>query len=467
MIVKRLFFVALIIFSLCSGQFLGRLDIYSGKEQIGQCDFSFDQTNRGYLLTSNTVITVAGTQTLYDQRTELDFGFHPMVYYVSVTTPSGKQNVNVSFRDGKALLKTEMGIGSTEKALDFSSSGFILDQNVFDHFFILAKALDYSVGRNQAQVIIPQLISIRTLTLDDRGEEDFDGKPVRHIVGEMDGEKVELFVEPAEKKMVGVLFADKKLMAKLVKFERKAEESGIPQNCHPLTEQDLLDKDKFSSMTESKKITCKISLNPQGKLEKIYLNRFAQVFEGTVSANIIDGTVTSKRVGHKVTLGPVWPISQPLDVPAEYISPAPGIDSDDTEIQSRASSVAANAKTLWDAARSINVWVNKNITYSLIRRGAKQTMASGKGDSHSKTLLCTAMLRSVGIPARVVWGILYSDVPLDHSWVEVFLGPEIGWAPMDPSTGEADNISGSHISLWLGEENPPVWVESIQVDVQK
>ena len=62
---------------------------------------------------------------------------------------------------------------------------------------------------------------------------------------------------------------------------------------------------------------------------------------------------------------------------------------------------------------------------------------------------------------------LYADVPLDHSWVEVFLGQEIGWAPMDPTTGEVDKISARHISIWIGEEKPPTYAKDITLDVHK
>ena len=63
--------------------------------------------------------------------------------------------------------------------------------------------------------------------------------------------------------------------------------------------------------------------------------------------------------------------------------------------------------------------------------------------------LLIAMLRSVGIPARYVNGIAYSNIYDGfgaHSWVEVYILEE-GWITYDPTIGEFGWIDSTHIKL--------------------
>ena len=60
------------------------------------------------------------------------------------------------------------------------------------------------------------------------------------------------------------------------------------------------------------------------------------------------------------------------------------------------------------------------------------------------------MLRAVGVPAKFVSGVAYTDSPLfterwgGHGWAEVYF-PEIGWVAFDPTFGEFGWIDVGHI----------------------
>jgi transglutaminase-like putative cysteine protease len=144
--------------------------------------------------------------------------------------------------------------------------------------------------------------------------------------------------------------------------------------------------------------------------------------------------------------------------------PERDIDSDDPQIIDRAEKTVKPAKTLWDAARAINLWVYRNIEYAEITGSASETFKTMKGDSRAKALVCAALCRAAGIPARIVTGIIYAEGPTDHTWVEVYLGEEAGWGPIDPTLGEADRINAAHISLWLGTPQPPVYAKDVALD---
>jgi transglutaminase-like putative cysteine protease len=242
--------------------------------------------------------------------------------------------------------------------------------------------------------------------------------------------------------------------------------AALPEGYHPLNNSMLGDNAFMTKLRDMKKLTGNISFNiPEGSANKLYLIRFSQEFAGKVDATSVAGIFTSKKMGHKVTNTPNWPLNYPLSgVEEQYGMPERGIDSDDAAIGERAGKIVAPAETAWDAARAIGLWVYRNVQYAEVSGGASETFKSLKGDSRAKALLCAAMCRSVGIPARVVIGLLWADGPTDHTWVEVWLGEKAGWGPLDPTTNEADKIGASHISLWLGPELPSVLAKDVTIE---
>ncbi len=64
-----------------------------------------------------------------------------------------------------------------------------------------------------------------------------------------------------------------------------------------------------------------------------------------------------------------------------------------------------------------------------------------------------AMLRAADIPARLVGGLVYTPTFGgsfgQHAWVEVHMG-NAGWVAIDPTTGEFQQLSATHIKLFEG-----------------
>jgi len=65
--------------------------------------------------------------------------------------------------------------------------------------------------------------------------------------------------------------------------------------------------------------------------------------------------------------------------------------------------------------------------------------------------LFIALCRSLGIPARYVSGVAYSNIPElegfgNHAWAEAYF-PGYGWVPFDPTYGEFGFVNPSHIKL--------------------
>ena len=65
-------------------------------------------------------------------------------------------------------------------------------------------------------------------------------------------------------------------------------------------------------------------------------------------------------------------------------------------------------------------------------------------------MLLAALCRASGIPARVVWGCVYTPEYGGsfghHGWNEVYVG-EAGWVPVDATMHESDYVDSGHIRL--------------------
>ncbi len=448
-------------------QYAGKYEVFSDDKKVGECIFEFREHPVGYVLTSTTTMTIAGTQTISETQTYYDPGYHPKSYSITVTSPGGKQTVSATFSPGKAKLMGSSGIQQMNQDLDFPSNGYIIDQNIFAHWWVFGKVINPQVGNFSSTIIVPQLMTAQKISMQNYEEKIIEGQKVTVFEGKQGDLDVNITIAH-NNDILSISIPNQHIEAKLAEIKSIAQEkAAIPGGCNELKPADFGDKDFVKTILRGKKFEGHIAFDPKGRLDRIYLNRRAQTYIGKIEDKSIDGDLEIKRMSHRVTLAGEWPLAEPIKTDPEYTSPAPSIDSDDPEIQQKASKIVESSPTLWEAARSINLWVYRTIEYASLRYGAKDAVLKEKGDSQTKAAVCVAMLRAMNIPARVVRGILMADAPLDHSWVEVFLGQEIGWAPMDPTTGEVDKISARHISLWLGEEEPPVYAKDITLEVKK
>jgi transglutaminase-like putative cysteine protease len=145
-------------------------------------------------------------------------------------------------------------------------------------------------------------------------------------------------------------------------------------------------------------------------------------------------------------------VTETSDAPVGSLAPEERIEADDPEIRAKAQEILGAVTgfspnlTRWQAATQVADWVYGNISYVTTFGGAKQTLASRKGDCAPHSFLMTALLRAVGVPCRPVPGLLLTgNIAGQHLWVEVYLGEKIGWVPIDPTSGEIATMGATHI----------------------
>ena len=141
------------------------------------------------------------------------------------------------------------------------------------------------------------------------------------------------------------------------------------------------------------------------------------------------------------------------------LKPTVWIESDAEEIRTLAETAAAGATTAADAARNIEHFVGAYIRqkdFSVGYATALETLRSRQGDCTEHALLTAALCRAVGIPAEVVFGLVYVEqfnhrkhLFGGHAWTRAFLNGK--WVSLDAALGGFDT---GHIALAVSNGNP-------------
>jgi hypothetical protein len=125
------------------------------------------------------------------------------------------------------------------------------------------------------------------------------------------------------------------------------------------------------------------------------------------------------------------------DVPAGlslYLEAREYWEVNSPNIQQRADQIVGTETNAYEVARRIVENVSDYITYEVTpqRKGALETLLSGRGDCDCFSDLTIALSRAVGLPARLDFGWGYQENLVGHAWVEFYL-PGKGWQPADPT----------------------------------
>ncbi|MGM5480260.1 MAG: transglutaminase-like domain-containing protein [Nanobdellota archaeon] len=154
-------------------------------------------------------------------------------------------------------------------------------------------------------------------------------------------------------------------------------------------------------------------------------------------------------------------ISYPLDnIPLSlnpYLKHTTHIDSS-PEIREQALSLARGQDDLFIIEAIIAQWIYDAIEYDLQTTTADANQPSSWVMEHRYgvcdeiTNLFISMNRELGIPARFISGLAYSELAQtsdhweQHGWAEVYF-PTIGWVPYDVTYNQLGYIDSTHIAL--------------------
>jgi hypothetical protein len=146
--------------------------------------------------------------------------------------------------------------------------------------------------------------------------------------------------------------------------------------------------------------------------------------------------------------------------PSEYIQ------SDNPKVLDLARSAIGGTKDAATAARQIESFVAGYIQQKDLSVGyasAGEVAQSRQGDCSEHAVLTAGMCRAIGIPARVVCGVVYVDSFINkksifggHMWVEAYIGDT--WVSLDATRvsqdGSGHGFGAGHIALATGNGDP-------------
>jgi hypothetical protein len=145
----------------------------------------------------------------------------------------------------------------------------------------------------------------------------------------------------------------------------------------------------------------------------------------------------------------------------EAMKPTRFVQSDYNDIIELAKRAVGETKDAAEAVRKIESFVSgyiENKSLSVGYASAAEVAASKVGDCTEFAVLTASMCRAIGIPARVVFGIVYvkafggrENVFGGHAWVEAYVGDK--WIGLD-ATRTPKGFDAGHIALAIGNGEP-------------
>ena len=116
----------------------------------------------------------------------------------------------------------------------------------------------------------------------------------------------------------------------------------------------------------------------------------------------------------------------------EWLDESAHLESKDPGLVKAAKDAVGAETDGWKSAKKLEAWVRtsmKKKPFGSAWLGAKDALAKLEGDCSEHAVLLAAMLRAVGVPSRIVAGlVLVGDNFVPHLWVEAWAGR---WAALD------------------------------------
>lgn len=129
------------------------------------------------------------------------------------------------------------------------------------------------------------------------------------------------------------------------------------------------------------------------------------------------------------------------EVPEIYNQAELHIESNNPQIKALAGELSSGKRTACDAVRAFYDYIGDNLvyTYNGANWGAQAALGEMGADCTEYASLMIALSRALGLPARYLEGLYFSQTedPIartEHAWTEIFL-QGTGWVPVDPTLG--------------------------------
>ncbi|MCY4402945.1 MAG: transglutaminase-like domain-containing protein [Candidatus Poribacteria bacterium] len=363
-------------------------------------------------------------------------------YFVSSSNESGEKHVEGKIKDGVAHIITSLNGQKTESEVE-------LPQNTTSD----AVAVDKLLSKNLLK--IGEKLNYYTFNFDML-------KPIKSELSVVDKDKItynhiKKQVYILEQKMDILGGINTRLWVDSEGVTYKSETNMMGQSFSATK----TDRKNALGEVEEVDITLNTRIIPTGKRPKTGASRFVanvQLSKGNLVDTIMahnnqkialkskqTGTLTIEMSHVEDIDCPVLPIRDPEN--RKYLSATAFVEADNQDIRNKAVEIIDDEENSWRAAKKLCKWVYKSIKDKGLSGGYSSsltTLQTLTGDCTEHTVLLIALARSVGIPARICSGLVFSkNAFYYHFWAEVFVGK---WVQMDPAFGQVI-ADANHIQL--------------------
>jgi transglutaminase-like putative cysteine protease len=390
----------------------------------------------------------------YTATATLSASLRPRDYALNLNDGGDETQIQLTVAEETAHLIATADGRTTESDLPFTSTTWLLDGNLFDHYVYLVRGLQPRAGATyDLKALIPQAGAVLEMALKVAPELEgvgLDGQVYHCLRMDMsvpDLPAMTLWATP-QGELVRVAVPSQNAQIELAGPEVVGEVTAI--NLFALLAGKFAPSNvAFSSFANVAQMTARVEIESTGApFPADRLNNGRQVFEGSVTGHRIAGTFRTQIVRYDGAGAPPFPMDAPASL-AGYLAAEPKIEADDPEIIAMAQELTAGQPDAWQSAIAVADWVYRNITYQITGAGARQCLADRQGDCGPKSYLTIALLRAAGIPARMVGGVMYASGRFgQHYWVEAWMGEAADWVPLEPTVGQFGWLDATHLRLW-------------------
>ncbi|MDH4262057.1 MAG: hypothetical protein OEV78_03325 [Spirochaetia bacterium] len=123
-------------------------------------------------------------------------------------------------------------------------------------------------------------------------------------------------------------------------------------------------------------------------------------------------------------------------------------------IKKKLDEITKNANTLYEKIQAIHKFITKDIRYINFsgELDAESCLLLMEGSCNGKSRLYVAMAQNLGLPARLVGGIILNKSPkkITHQWVEIYINGQ--WVPFCPTNDYFAELPKNYIALYYGDQ---------------
>ncbi len=196
-----------------------------------------------------------------------------------------------------------------------------------------------------------------------------------------------------------------------------------------------------------------LNMNPTGKkTEKAGYMRYEwRSSKGETAVANMGAIVVTKNAFFNIDKKVKYPVA--FNGNLEYLGESKYIDINE-DIRNMAKGFV-DTDDLFALSVKVGEWVRRNIKYNLSTLNSEtvfkssEVLEKGEGVCDEITNLFISLMRSLGVPARFVTGVVYTNAGYkwsSHGWAEIYF-PEYGWVPFDVTFGQYGWIDPSHVKL--------------------